>query len=193
MFRPRFRLRLPFGVAVAVFAIAGCDGAVPTDTGASAAEVEQRATLMDRLHVDREVNVLVRTLALESPLGVTRVIGLEGGVIEIPEAGLSVSIPGGALARPTEITVTAPAGDLVGYLFAPHGLTFERPVSIRQDLSHTRATLLDGLLGRFSGAYFTGELDARVRALEILDLSIIDGILAQFRIDHFSGYVIATD
>lgn len=176
----------------AVVAISGCDTPAPTDFQAS--EVEQLGVLAPGLlGSGSEVTVLERTKPLASELSVTQVIGRDGGVIEISEAGLTVSFPQGALTRPTEITVTAPSGNLVGYHFAPHGLKFHESVTVHQDLSLTEARLGSTVLGSLSAAYFAGDLDPKVLALEVLDLSILDGLLAQFKIDHFSGYVIATD
>lgn len=180
----------------AILAVSGCDTPTPTDPQSPASEVEQLGllgTVTGLLSPEREVNVLERAEPLESELSATRVIGRDGGVIRIPEAGLTVSIPRHALTQSTRITVTAPAGDLVGYHFAPHGLRFRRSVTVRQDLSMTEAGLVTTLLGGLSGAYFVGDLQPKLLALEILDLSILDGLLAQFSIDHFSGYVIATD
>ena len=64
-------------------------------------------------------------------------------------------MPLGALSGPTRITVRAPAGNLVGYDFQPHGLEFERPLTLMQDLLST-----DGL-GQLDlqAVYFDGELE----------------------------------
>lgn len=60
----------------------------------------------------------------------------------------------------------------------------KQSVTVQQDLSVTDAGLLPDLLEGLTGAYFTGDLEPEVIALEILELSILDGL---------SGYVIATD
>ncbi|HUF75028.1 MAG TPA: hypothetical protein VMM35_02060, partial [Longimicrobiales bacterium] len=72
-------------------------------------------------------------------------------------------------------------------------LHFDRSVTVRQDLSETEASTLTHLLGGLKGAYFLGDLKPRVIALEILEIRLLDLLQAQFSIDHFSGYVIATD
>lgn len=190
-----FRFRKAVGILAigAVFAVSGCD--TPTDPQPASVEPELGllGTVTGLLGSDQPVRVLERTERLAQDIRVTQTIGRSGGTIRIPEAGLTVIVPRRALHRDTEITVTAPAGDLVGYHFAPHGLRFARSVTIRQDLSKTEASLLTNLLGGLKGAYFLGDLKPHVIALELLDLNLLDLLLAQFRIDHFSGYVIATD
>lgn len=190
-----FRFRNVLGILAigVVLAVSGCD--TPTDPRPDAVEPELGllGTVTGLLGSDQPVRVLERTEPLGGDIRVTRTIGPSGGTIRIPEAGLTVIVPRRALRQDTEITVTAPAGELVGYHFAPHGLRFDRSVTIRQDLSKTEASLLTNLLGGLKGAYFMGDLKPRVLALELLDLNLIDRLLAQFRIDHFSGYVIATD
>jgi len=135
-----------------------------------------------------EVSVLERARPLAESESVTRRIGYWGGVIRLRDAGLTVIVPRGALRSRTTITVTAPAGDLVGYHFEPHGLEFRRPVTLVQDM--TLASLLDG--ESLFGAYFQGPLEPEVTALETLPLYLLRS-LGVFRIDHFSGYVIATN
>ena len=134
-----------------------------------------------------EVTVLERRVPLERAEVVTRTIGRRGGVIRLPEAGLTVIFPWGALSSNTEITVTAPQGNLVGYHFAPHGIQFRRPVTVMQDLDLRRVLSLDLL----SAHYFEGELQPKVTSLERITLWLLR-TLGIFRIDHFSGYVIAT-
>lgn len=189
----RFRKAFSVLVVGVVLVVSGCD--TPTDPQPASDEPELGllGTVTGLLGSDQPVRVLERTERLDRDIQVTRTIGRSGGTIRIPEAGLTVVVPRRALRRDTEITVTAPAGDLVGYHFAPHGLRFDRSVTIRQDLSKTEASLLTNLLGGLRGAYFLGDLKPQVLALELLDLELLDLLLAQFRIDHFSGYVIATD
>lgn len=171
-----------------VIAVAGCE--TPTDPQSS---LDQPELGLLSTVTGSPVTVLERSAPLERDIIVTRTIGRAGGEIRIPEAGLTVIFPPQALSGATEITVTAPAGDLVGYHFAPHGLRFDRSVKVQQDLSGTEASTLTLLPGGLKGAYFTGDLKPRVLALEILDIRLLDLLLAQFSIDHFSGYVIATD
>lgn len=136
-----------------------------------------------------EVNVLRRTVPLAEDEVVSQWIGPWGGLIYLPKAGLTVAVPRGALDRYTRITVTAPSGDLVGYHFAPHGLDFDRKVTLTQNLLQTEGL---GLLSGLSVAYFEGDLEPTVTALETLPIWLLR-LLGIFQIDHFSGYVIATN
>src|SRR5688572_7773087 len=122
---------------------------------------------------------------------VTQTIGRDGGVIRLPRAGLTVTIPRGALSSNTRITVTAPEGDLLGYEFAPHGLQFKKPVTLTQEVRTPE--------GGLEVIYFDGELQATVEVLEVLPVLDSQGY-AVSRIQHFSGYayrqrgyVVATD
>ncbi|HEX2779751.1 MAG TPA: hypothetical protein VHM30_09640, partial [Gemmatimonadaceae bacterium] len=83
------------------------------------------------------VVVLQRQAPLPAGVTTTQVVGWGGGVIKLPTAGLTVSIPAGALSAPTPITVTAVPGRSVAYEFSPHGLQFSKPVTLRQDLTET--------------------------------------------------------
>ena len=177
----------------ALLLAAGCADA-PTTPQYEADAVEPDFGLLDGDLLDdvlaragQEVQVLERSVPLEEDEVVTRTIGGTGGVIRLPRSGLTVFVPWGAVREPTEITVTAPAGNLVGYHFEPHGLEFRRPVTLAQDM--TLADLLSG--ERLTAAYFMGPLEPTVTALESLPLWLLR-TLGVFRIDHFSGYVIAT-
>jgi hypothetical protein len=135
-----------------------------------------------------QVTVLERRVPLAHDEVVTRTIGRWGGVIHLPEAGLTMTFPWGAVKQATEITVTAPAGNLVGYLFGPHGTEFDRPVVMLQDMTKTKGLGWGGL----SVAYFDGDLEPTVTALERIVMRLLGGI-GIFRIEHFCGYVIATN
>jgi hypothetical protein len=98
---------------------------------------------------------LQRTTPLAVPLTVVKSIGPEGGTLAIPQAGVTVTVPRGALAATTKITMTARAGTLVAYDFAPHGITFSEPLVFSQQLRATNATLLKApllRLGRYQDA-----------------------------------------
>jgi hypothetical protein len=139
------------------------------------------------------VTGLQRTTPLAAPITVTKTIGLYGGVLAIPQAGVTVVIPYGALTQPTTITMTARAGSLVAYDFAPHGITFARPLVFTQRLSGTNATLLSvpflklayytdpSLLGAVTGT--VSELIGGVSSLLTWTFSA--------PIKHFSGYMVS--
>lgn len=139
------------------------------------------------------MEVLERTTPLADTLTASATIGWAGGAIEIPEAGLRFVVPVGALTSPTTITITAPAGDRVGYHFAPHGLEFRRSARIIQSVVGTELEGSLALVSSARGAYFTGPLAPLVNPLELFNLQLLPGLTGQvtFDVDHFSGYVIA--
>lgn len=171
------------------FLIVGC---ADTATSPQPEAFEPAYGLLDDatelLESEQDVSVLRRTVPLSEDEVASQVIGPSGGVISLPLAGLTVSVPSRALRSDTRITVTAPAGDLVGYHFEPHGLQFEREVTVSQDLVRTERLGLSGLIA----AYFEGELEPTVTALETLPLRLLR-TLGIFQVEHFSGYVIATN
>lgn len=145
------------------------------------------------------VVVLQRDVALPAAITVTQVIGSGGGRVVIPAAGLRVDFPAGALAAPTPITVTALAGRNVAYEFAPHGLTFAKPVTFRQDLEPTVLTRWTAPLVQLKGGYFKSQADLLTRLLRAIVYELLpattdlENMEVRFDIRHFSGYLVAVD
>jgi hypothetical protein len=135
---------------------------------------------------------LQRTTALAAPITVTKTIGGDGGTLAIPSAGVTVVIPRGALIAPTVITMTARAGTLVAYDFAPHGITFAKPLVFTQQLKGTNASLLTAPLIRL-GYYSDPKLLTATGGLisELLG-GVVDTLSWTFtaKIPHFSGYIV---
>lgn len=140
-----------------------------------------------------DVNGLQRTRALAAPITVSKAIGRDGGTLAIPEAGVTVTIPRGALAATTKISMTARSGTLVAYDFAPHGITFAKPLVFSQRLSGTNATLLGAPLlelGYYQDASLltkTGGLVSQLLggAVNTLSWTFTSSI------PHFSGYMVS--
>jgi hypothetical protein len=190
MWRPRNLFR-GILISAAAFTLAcGESPTSPTPLGDSA--IPSVGSGPRRSPDANQVAVVHRLTALAEDEVVTRTIGLLGGVIHLPEAGLVVVVPPLAVSAPTTITVVAPAGDLVGYHFLPEGLVFRAPLLATQNLLLTDAptALLEG--SNLVAAYVQGEFSPVMRALELLPLDVA-GALGTFSIRHFSGYVIATD
>lgn len=135
---------------------------------------------------------LQRTEPLASNISKSAYIGALGGVISIPDAGITVVVPALALASPTLITVTALAGSNVAYEFAPHGIRFPVPLVVTQSLKNTEARNggpLDASL--LSAAYFPDSSNV-TSVTEILGVNV--NLLKQtavFDVWHFSGYILA--
>lgn len=68
---------------------------------------------------------------------VSQVIGSDGGTLSLPGSDFILSIPSGALAAPTTITVVSRAGAHVAYDMLPHGLQFLKPATAVQGLQNT--------------------------------------------------------
>lgn len=135
---------------------------------------------------------LQRTVALPIDITVVRTIGSAGGVITIPTAGATVTVPAGALSGATQITMTARKGSLVAYDFAPHGITFAKPLVFTQRLVGTRATVLGApllRLGYYSDPSLLGATTGIVS--ELLDgaLNLLNWSFTA-QISHFSGYMV---
>jgi hypothetical protein len=133
-----------------------------------------------------------RTKPLAAPITVTKEIGYYGGTLSIPEAGVTVIVPRGALLRTTTITMTARAGSLLAYDFSPTGTTFYKPLVFNQSLKGTNVTLLQVpllRLGYYSDPGLLGELTATVS--ELLG-GVTDLLSWTFTapIKHFSGYIV---
>jgi hypothetical protein len=133
-----------------------------------------------------------RTKPLAAPITVTKEIGYYGGTLSIPEAGVTVVVPRGALMRTTTITMTARAGSLLAYDFSPTGTKFYKPLVFTQSLNGTNVTLLQVpllRLGYYSDPGLLGELTATVSDLLVGVTNLLDWSFTA-PINHFSGYVV---
>ena len=134
-----------------------------------------------------------RTTPLASSITVTRTIGSSGGTISIPEAGVTVTIPEGALPSATVITMTARAGSLLAYDFAPHGITFAKPLVFTQNLAGTSASVLSASLmqlGYYSDPSLLTSTGGLVSELISGTVDLVSWTFTS-NIRHFSGYEIA--
>jgi len=176
---------------IALVAAASCDKGVTAP--APSASTANRLILGS----PTTVNVVRRTTPLASSLSSSAIIGVLGGQISIPGAGIKVVIPALALTSATRITVTALAGDQVAYEFEPHGTRFLVPLLVTQNLAGTNA-YNGGLLKPLVAGYFasTSDLDplnGTGLVSELLGVALnLSSKSATFPIFHFSGYLVAT-
>jgi hypothetical protein len=175
----------------ALVAVASCDKSVTAP--APSASTANRLLLGS----PTTVRVVRRNTPLATSVSASAVIGLFGGQISIPSAGIKVVIPALALTSPTRITVTAIAGDQVAYEFEPHGTRFLVPLLVTQNLVGTNATN-GGLLKPLVAGYFasTSDLDplgGTGLVSELLGVALnLSSKSATFPVFHFSGYLIAS-
>jgi hypothetical protein len=131
-------------------------------------------------------------------VSVSAEIGQNGGTLVLKDEGLRVEIPRGAIPlargqRSIEITVTAVPGASIAYEFEPHGLVFEKPILLVQDLRGTDLEADDVLAGLARGAYFEGGVkDGFADLLEIRPTDVdVKHKKLYFSVEHFSGYLVA--
>lgn len=150
------------------------------------------------LGLNDTVVVLQRREPLPAPITVTRTIGYWGGTLAIPEAGLKVYVPQGAVSSSTTFTVTAPAGRAIAYEFGPHGKQFDKPLKFEQDLRVSWLTESQLQHATLQGGYFEdgGLLGDLLRAVvqELLPVLVDTSTMkVRFDIKHFSGYLVAVE
>ncbi|HXT18746.1 MAG TPA: hypothetical protein VN706_24185 [Gemmatimonadaceae bacterium] len=139
------------------------------------------------------VSPLVRDHTLPDHPSKSADIGPLGGELRLPQAGLTLVVPPGAVSKVTHFSVTSTGGKLVAYNFEPHGTKFSVPLVLRQDL---RGTIRKSG-GNIIGAYFAddSQLDpfGGVSFVNETLNATIDSILgeAELQIWHFSGYMLA--
>ena len=129
-----------FGVMALGLALLSACSSEPTSAPAAPIAAPTSAPNADLLGsvtglVDKTVSFVAgvqRNVPLATPITVTKTIGSAGGTLSILAAGVTVTVPSGALSTPTVITMTARAGSLVAYDFAPHGITFAKPLVFTQ-------------------------------------------------------------
>lgn len=152
------------------------------------------ASLLTTITSLLSVDGLQRTTPLAAPITVSKVIGADGGTLSIPQAGVTVVVPRGALAQATTITMTARAGSLIAYDFAPHGITFAKPLVFSQQLKGTNASLLTApfmQLGYYSDPNLLTDTGGLVSQLLGGTLNTLTWTFTA-PIPHFSGYIVTS-
>ena len=189
-------LRHLAALAFGALALASCANDQPTAVSRPQASAPgaPSASLLGSLTSLLSVNGLQRTTPLAAPITVSKAIGTDGGTLSIPEAGVTVFVPRGALTQPTTLTMTARAGSLVAYDFAPHGITFAKPLVFTQSLKGTNASLLTApflQLGYYQDANLLTKTGGLVS--ELLG-GTLDTLTWSFTapIPHFSGYIVTS-
>ena len=125
-------------------------------------------------------------------------IGPEGGELTIPAAGLKVRVPEGAVSEPIQFTAIAVPGDIVAYVFGPHGTTFAKPLTVKQSLRETALLRARSMPRSLEAGYFAAwrQIDLRndqVLVNEFLPVTLdVHGAVITFEVEHFSGYMLST-
>lgn len=137
---------------------------------------------------------------LAGPVVVSQTINQFGGTISIPQTGLTIEFPAGAVSSAVTITVTADA-NYVAYKMEPAGTQFGKDVRVTQQLGATSVLGLPLGSGLYA-AYIADDgvdLSGNLPVLEILPantvFSLLSPLLPQvevWTIRHFSRYILAS-
>jgi hypothetical protein len=127
--------------------------------------------------------------------------------ISLRKAGLTVTFPAGSLPAPTNVCLTAQAGELLTYSFEPHGLQFNHRIEVEQKLHGTSAYHVAALASSLTAGYLPEGVtedvdDAGVGEFsETFNTKVFDDAhtptktsptTAIFHTTHFSGYALAS-
>jgi hypothetical protein len=192
------RISLAIGVVVVGVLAAGCSHDQLGNTSPIASTTASLSK--GPVHTAGLVNQPVHTsgvtwsVPLGTDLSASKQMGPAGGWLSIPHAGAALFVPQGALADTVTITMSVHNGKVVAYDFAPHGLTFQRPLIFYQRLSNTRfspsqASLLS--LGYYPDAATVTDTGADVTESHGGWFNRADDSFTSW-IGHFSGYMVAT-
>lgn len=192
---PMHKMKGAAQLALAVL-LAACSADPTAHVTPAAAPVASISELVDPtiLGALATLQPLQRKVPLARDVRVEATIGPNGGTLNVPAAGFSVTVPRGAVSVETRFAVTAVQGTQVAYEFEPHGSTFLRPLGAVQDLRVTRPTLLRVLL---KAGYFEHRAQLGASTLGALVSELISGRVDPLRntfnwnIEHFSGYIVA--
>jgi hypothetical protein len=195
------KLHRHVAVSAALVIAAGCaDGPGITGPGGTLSRADAVAAARGKNgHRDE---VLRRSFRLRNAVSASATITPEGGVLELPEAGLFLYFPPGALSRTTVVTARALRGKRVVYDFQPHGLVFGTPIYVAQSLEHTELRSAKARAKRpyvWGGYLSKGEADiladgtaSFAEVFEAYYSGTDSDMLAVFSTTHFSGYSMAS-
>jgi hypothetical protein len=192
---PRLRLFSSFAPFAGAFLIASC--AAP-DLANPTAPVATTSFRHDVLNL--QLTAVEWKRPLDGPLTVSQTIDQSGGTISIPETGLTIEFPAGAVASPVAITVTADE-NYVAYKMEPAGTQFLQDVRVTQQLNTTRGYGLP-LTSALYAAYIADDGVNLSGVLPVLELepsttvfSLLSPVFPQaevWTIRHFSRYILAS-
>lgn len=140
--------------------------------------------------------------SLKTAVRASRTIDQSGGVISIPETGLTIEFPAGAVSHAVNITVTAD-DKYVAYKMEPAGTQFQKDVTVTQSLLST-SIVGQPLKSQLYAAYIADDnvklSGNKVPVIEIEPsrtiFSALSPLLPQaqvWTIRHFSRYMLASD
>jgi hypothetical protein len=192
---PRLRLFSSFAPLAGALLIASC---VAPDLANPTAPVASIPSVGDAL--DLQLTAVRWRQQLDAPIAVSQTIDQAGGTISIPQTGLTIEFPAGAVTSPVAITVTADE-EYVAYKMEPAGTQFLKDVRVTQLLNTTSVFGLP-LTSALCVAYIADDGVDLSGALPVLELepsntifSLLSPLLPQadvWTIRHFSRYILAS-
>ena len=188
------RFLRPSGVILAAaIVLAGC-----SDRALVAPSAPALSQLLGLPLLQQQVNVLKRAVPLANDITTGAWIGPLGGSFQIPEAGLKVVVPPGAVLSKTYFSATALNGYLVAYEFQPPGKTSLVPLVMTQSTRGLDLYQSPELLFPIQAAYFPSRdgidvASGTATVTELLPVRLDLGLgNITFSVGHFSGYLLAS-
>lgn len=192
----RFRLARSFALLAGAFIFASCAAPdLPNPTAPAASALPSAADLSQL-----NLRAVTWKQPLPSPVVVSQTINEFGGTISIPQTGLTIEFPAGAVSSAVTITVTADE-QYVGYTMEPAGTQFQKDVRVTQLLNTTSIFGLP-LGANLYAAYIADDNVDLSGVLPVLELepsttifSSLSLLLPQaevWTIRHFSRYILAS-
>src|SRR5256885_8585767 len=185
-----------FAALTAAILVASCGGSgAPDLAGPSSSGLSGPATDA----AGRQLDALWMKLDLGTVVQVSKTIDQSGGVLTIPETGLTMEFPAGAVSGPITITVTADQ-QYVAYKMDPAGTQFLKDVTVTQSLSNTTVAG-QPLQSQLYATYIADDsisLSGRVPVVEIEPSKTVfypNSALPEAHvwiIRHFSRYMLAS-
>lgn len=191
----RLRTLTTFTVAAAaMLAIAACSNESPTAPRSAAVPTDTASHLLGGLlgqsNTTTKIIPLLRSTPLAQDVVVSKTIGVLGGTITIPEAGLTLVVPPLAVGKNTNFRITARKGSYVAYEMEPHGTKFLLPLVATQSLVKTNAS---GLLKLNLSLGYYEDASRITTVSELLGVQVdLLKLTAISTIPHFSGYIYAS-
>lgn len=144
--------------------------------------------------------LIKRTVTINEDVSVQQTITPSGGFIMLPASGLIMYFPQGAVASDVSVTVTARKGNRVLYSFAPHGITFNTPVYVLQNVKGTELDVPPRKRPEVHAGYISDcttfiHTDGTADFSEVMPAAYYGkkkSTFAYFTIRHFSGYALAS-
>jgi hypothetical protein len=188
------RLRSLFSLSVAILATTIASGCSNDSSTApqSPAPIAPTATASRSQVLSTPIQAIpaLRKVPLASDITVSKNIGILGGTLSIPQAGITVVVPPLAVTKNTAFSMTARAGSQVAYDFAPHGTKFLLPLVMTQNLTGIQGG--NSLLSVLQlGYYADGTHPTLVSELLSVNVDLLH-LLGVSTIWHFSGYILMT-